>query len=174
MPGNNSLHLRPATNADSAAIISLVDGVYREYGDQIFLDGADSDLLDVEANYAGHGGQMVVLVDDSGQVRGSQAIKPITEREGVCTFRRLFLDPTLRGGGWGEKLMSWAIQQGIERGYQRVEFWSDTRFIRAHQFFKRLGFEHEGQVRKLNDGFMPYEEFFFFGDLSRLAENLDE
>ena len=36
--------IRRAYNSDSARIISLIDDVYREYGDEIYLEGADKDL----------------------------------------------------------------------------------------------------------------------------------
>jgi hypothetical protein len=49
---------------------------------------------------------------------------------------------------------------------QRLECWSDTRFTRAHAFFARGGFQGDGRVRRMHDGWMPYEEYFFFRDLA--------
>ena len=80
--------------------------------------------------------------------------------------------PELRGSGWGGRLMEWAFDWARKHGQSRVEFWSDVRFTRAHRFFRRLGFEHDGRTREMHDGAMPYSEFFFFRDLSvpNLAE----
>jgi putative acetyltransferase len=160
--------VRPATSADVAPLVTLIDGVYREYGDRIFLEGADADLLDIDGYYRQPGGEFVVL-DDAGSVRGAHAVLPFANRPGVCTFRRLYLDPALRGAGVGTMLMFWAIDWAVEHGLTRVEYWSDTRFARAHRFFERLGFVRTGELREMSDGADPYREYFFCGDLPSIA-----
>jgi putative acetyltransferase len=156
----DALTLRPATADDVPGIIALVDAVYREYGDRVHLDDADRDLPRAHQHYAERGGELVVLVDGA-QVVGLHAVLPLADRPGVCTFRRLYLAPALRGGEWGERLMRWALARGKELGCHEVEFWSDTRFARAHRFFARLGFVHNGQVRELHDAWEPYREYHF-------------
>jgi putative acetyltransferase len=158
--------LRTFQPTDRDGIIALIDGVYREYGDRIFLENADADLLDVQKNYVAAGGAFIVLVDDDGAVRGTHAIMPLADQPGVCTLRRIYLDPALRGSGWADRLMDWALEEARQRGFRRIEFWSDTRFTRGHRFFARYGFNHDGQIRELNDGWMPYREKFFFRDLA--------
>lgn len=155
------LTLRVATNEDAAAITDLIDRVYREYGDRVCLEGADQDLFDVEASYDRRGGRIVVLEGESGIV-GSHAVLPLDSTNGLCTFRRLYVSREHRGSGAGERLMQWAIDWAKQQGLQRVEFWSDTRFERAHQFFSRLGFKKDGRVRDLDDGHEPYQEYFFW------------
>ena len=61
--------------------------------------------------------------------------------------------------------MQWAFDWASSHAQTRVEFWSDTRFTRAHKFFRRLGFEHDGRVREMHDGLMPYSELFFSREL---------
>jgi putative acetyltransferase len=161
--------LRPFSPADTTGIIALIDGVYREHGDEICLADADSDLLEIPARYLAPGGAFVVL-DDQGAIRGSHAVLPFTDRPGVCTFRRLYMDPAIRGSGWGETLMRWAFDWAQAHAFSRVEFWSDTRFTRAHRFFRRLGFVHDGQVREMHDGAMPYREFFFYREIPTLEK----
>ncbi|NJL09933.1 MAG: hypothetical protein HC908_06360 [Calothrix sp. SM1_7_51] len=36
---------------DKQPIIQIIDAIYQEYGDKIYLEDADSDLLDIEKNY---------------------------------------------------------------------------------------------------------------------------
>ena len=92
--------IRTGTNADSEALVALVDGVYREYGDEIYLEGYDSDLLDIEGSYRACGGEFVVLEVD-GKVVGAHATQPIDGEAGLLTFRRLYLPAELRGTGAG-------------------------------------------------------------------------
>ena len=157
--------LRPATDADSEALVSLITAVYHEYGEVMFTEGADSDLLDLEARYAGRGGAFVVLEDEGGEIVGSHATLPIEGRDGLLTFRRLYLDRSLRGSGLGKDLMDWAVDWSRANSFRRVEFWSDTRFETAHRFFERYGFTRSGEVRDMDDGALPYSEYFFFMDL---------
>lgn len=164
-----SLQLREATKADQAAVVDLIDRVYREYGEKICLEDADSDLLDLEGNYLRKGGCFVVLEGPQGIV-GSHAVLPIDLDTGLCTFRRLYLVPELRGSGTGVELMTWAIDWAKQAGLRRVEFWSDTRFERAHRFFERLGFIKNGRVREMDDGHDPYREFFFYRELEATGD----
>jgi putative acetyltransferase len=158
------MQLRPARPEDQAAIMALIDTVYHEYGDRLCLENADRDLLDIDAHYVKVGGAFVVL-DDAGRVRGTHAVLPEAARAGVCVFRRLYLEAALRGGPWGARLMQWAMDWAQDRNMRRVEFWSDTRFTRAHAFFARLGFQRDGRIRSMDDGYIPYQEYFFFRNL---------
>lgn len=162
--------LRPARRGDETAVIALVDSVYREYGDRICLTGADHDLVDLERNYFDRGGAFVVLEgkrEGGSEVVGTHAVLPVLvrpDRQRTCTFRRLYLQSEFRGRGLGSRLMAWALQQAREQGMIRVEFWSDTRFVTAHEIFRKWGFE-KGTTREMSDGSMPYREYFFGKDL---------
>jgi putative acetyltransferase len=155
--------LRPFAADDEDGVIALVDRVYREYGERLCLKGADRDLTDIPGTYLQPGGSFVVLAGDT--ILGSHAMLPLDRENGTCTFRRLYLDSSLRGTGWGETLMDWAVEDARGEGFQRVEFWSDTRFTRAHRFFERIGFQRDGRSREMVDGWSPYQEYFFWRDL---------
>jgi putative acetyltransferase len=151
------MQLRQATTEDTYQILQLIDEVYHQYGDQLCLAGADSDLLDIEGNYAS--GKFCVL-EENERIVATSAVLPDLTRPEVCLFRRLYLESTLRGSGWANQLMDWRLTWAIEQGMRRVEFWSDVRFTRAHSFFKKWGFI-QGPRRQMGNGSMPYEEFFF-------------
>ena len=166
------LTTRFATEKDQAAIIELIDSVYREYGDQICLTGADQDLLNLKTAYFDQGGAFWVMEDADHQIVGTHAAKPVTgtDREGcsdthVCTFRRLYLKSQLRGTQRGAELMELTFTWARQNQYKKVQFWSDSRFTRAHQFFRKLGFQKSDKIRQMNDGISPYQEFFFSIDL---------
>ncbi len=160
------MHIRQATSEDSDGVIQLIDSVYGEYNDRVCLEGAESDLIDLTKSYLDVGGMFWVL-DDQGKVRGSHAALPLPGRERVCQFKRLYLDVDLRGTRWGRELMQVTIDWTKEAGFARVEFWSDTRFERAHRFFEKFGFERDGRIREMFDGVDPYQEYFYFLDVSQ-------
>ena len=156
--------LRPATPGDRDSIIGLIDRVLSEYGDRLVLETLDRDLLDIDGCYVAKGGAFVVL-EETGRIRGTHATVPDPGQAGICVFKRLYLDAALRGGPWGVQLMQWGIDWARAHGMHRVEFWSDTRFARAHRFFSRFGFQRDGRVRTVPEGWMPYREYFYFLDL---------
>lgn len=167
------MHLRLALPEDQAAIMALIDAVYREYGDCLYTAGADSDLLDIATHYFHVGGVFMVL-DDAGVLRGTHAVLPVADRPGVGSFHRLYLDAALRGGVWGPRLMDWAIGWARAHGMHRVEFWSDVRFTRAHTFFARFGFRRDGQIRAMDNGAMPYQEYCFGRDIEPAKTKLHD
>jgi len=156
------MNIRRATNNDSNEIISLIASIYNEYGEIMYTEGADRDLLDIRGNYHAKGGDFIVMVNEVDEIIGSHATLPINTKDGVLTFRRLYLKKNYRGEGAGKKLMDWAVKWSIENQFNRVEFWSDVRFKRAHDFFEKYGFVKSGEIREMKDGALPYSEFFFY------------
>lgn len=158
------MELRPASNRHRDAVTQLISDVYGEYGEQLFLEDADSDLLDIESSYAGRGGACVVLLDEN-EIIGCHATLPLDPENKLLTFRRLYLKKDHRGGPGGRILMDWALDWARVHDYRKVEFWSDTRFKRAHRFFTRFGFQATGRVRDMHDGALPYSEYEFHLEL---------
>ena len=156
--------LRHATIEDRDGIVALINSVLGEYGDRLVLETLDCDLLDIEGYYFARGGAFVVL-DENGRIRGTHAAVPKIGQPGICEFKRLYLEASWRGGVWGTRLMQWSIDWAQSQGMRRIEFWSDTRFVRAHRFFARFGFQHDGRIRTVPEGWTPYQEFFYFLDL---------
>ncbi|QEG22170.1 GNAT family N-acetyltransferase [Mariniblastus fucicola] len=163
--------IRLAVADDCDGIVELIDGVLREYGDRICTTpgGSEADLLDIEAGYRDKGGEFWVLesiVDGRAQIVGTHATRPLSDRPlEVCTFKRLYLRRELRGTHWGHDLMQVTIDWTRSNGFGRIEFWSDTRFERAHRFFAKFGFVGTEDVRHMTDSVVPYSERFFYLDL---------
>lgn len=156
------MSLRVAEPHDSEGIVQLVTKVLDEYGETICLEpgGAEADLQDLRS-YFEPGGCFWVLEDTVFQkIVGTHAMLPVDEF--TCTFKRLYLHRDLRGTDCGHRLMQRAIDFAKENSFERIEFWSDTRFERAHRFFEKCGFERSNQVRTMSDSFEPYQEYHFF------------
>ncbi len=160
------VQIRLATNADCDGIIALIDGVLAEYGDRICLEpgGSEADLKDVDQAYRGIGGEFWVLEKEN-RIVGCHATRPDREDSAVCTFKRLYLDMMLRGTTCGHVLMQATIDWARNGNFRRIEFWSDTRFERAHRFFEKFGFQKNGESREMNDSSVTYWEYFFYLDL---------
>ncbi len=149
--------LRPYRKEDRDPVIALIDGVYREYADRVHLEKSEADLRNVPANYAP--GYFMVL-EDAGEIRATIAISPDPERPEVCFLKRLYLDARLRGTGAGARLMEWFLETARGLGMTRAELWSDVRFERAHAFYRKHGFQNDGEIRDMDDSWQPYKDFF--------------
>lgn len=154
-----------ARNSDKDRVVALIESCYQEHGDQVTLNGDDSDLLNLEGNYHDRAGEFIIVEDQQQTIVGCHAVVPLDQPSRSCTFRRLYLHKSLRGIGLGHALLQWALEWARSQGFQRVEFWSDTRFERAHKFFLKSGFLTDYTTRKMDDGVQPYSEFFFWMDL---------
>jgi len=156
--------VRQARLEDQPAITRLIDGIYHLYGDRLRLDRADSDLVNIQDSYLDAGG-IFGVVEDNGRIIATGAALPAPGNPRVCVLRRLYVDPAYWGTGLGNELMKWGLGWAREHDMVRIEFWSDVRFARAHAFFRKWRF-NQGPIRHMTDGWMPYDEYFFFRDVS--------
>ena len=85
------MNIRRASNDDINEIISLITSIYNEYGEIMYTEGADRDLLDIRRNYRAKGGEFIVMVNEVDEIIGSHATLPINTKDGVLTLRRLYL-----------------------------------------------------------------------------------
>jgi len=149
--------IRPAINTDSEQLIQIIDDTYQEYGDRICLEGAESDLTDIEYHYQLPDAAFVVVELDA-EIIGCHAVKRVEADK--FTFKRLYVRSDKRGCGAGDILFEWGLKTAIELGADEVEFWSDVRFVRAHRFFEKFGFV-KGPKRAMEDSYHPYSEYRF-------------
>ncbi len=168
--------LRPASDFDGADIACLIDRVYREHGDRLAARRGDRDLLTVEESYWQKGGAFVVLERrhkwiNAGEIIGTAGMMPLS-CVGAAALRRFYVDAAFRENGAGQFLMRWAIDWAQIRGFERLEFWSDSRFAKGHRFFERIGLEKLPDEREMNDGVKPYQEVLFSGPVNEIAANL--
>lgn len=68
--------------------------------------------------------------------------------------------------------MRWALAWAKLRGFDRLEFWSDSRFASGHQFFERIGLVRQANSREMEDGVIPYWEVLFSGSVEAIEKRL--
>ncbi|MBN4046851.1 GNAT family N-acetyltransferase [bacterium AH-315-P07] len=161
------MKLRCVRKDDTQAVIDLIGEIYSEYGFEICLEDAESDLTSITDHYPQD--SFMVLVDDDGAIRATVALTACPEQKHIAWLKRLYLDSSLRGGGHAERLLSWAVDRARLLGLTRMELWSDIRFDRAHRFYEKHGFARNGTVRHMTDAHEPYDEYFFARDLMDLG-----
>ncbi len=141
-------------------IIELIDTIYREYNDVVCLTGCDKDLEALDKFFAEPNGNFWVYKMNN-KIVGTVAVKIVNN---AVEMKRFYLKKEFRGTGIANKLLQKAEEWTVGKEYLKLFFWSDTRFERAHNYYKKMGFVQKG-IREMNDGNIPYSEFYFEKEL---------
>lgn len=153
-----SLPIRPATDADSTAIVALVGDCFAEYpGCVLDLPGIDAWMRAPASAYAGTGGQLWVVELD-GVVVAIVGYKPTAP--GRVELKSLYVGAAARRRGLGARLVGAVEVAARAGGASVVELWSDSRFTDAHRLYERLGYRRGAQTRELHDPSDTTEYFF--------------
>jgi GNAT superfamily N-acetyltransferase len=160
---DRGLGLRAATDADRPALRRIVGGAYAEFGcGELWSEGEDADL-EAPGTYAAAQGRRWWVVTDpaieapSGEpvprIVASCALGPAGERDGrsTVTLHRLYLEPSVRGGGLATALVRAAADEARRDGADVLVAWSDTRLTAAHARYEVLGFTRASDTRELHD-----------------------
>ncbi|QQE65580.1 GNAT family N-acetyltransferase [Leptolyngbya sp. BL0902] len=130
-----SIHIRPATVADSAVIAMLLDALgypveldFLNRSIQRQLDHDDAVLLVAEVEQAVVG------------VISLHFIPQLALPGDFCRISYLCVSPEARGQGVGTALEEQAYQLAQERGCDRLEVHSHSRRLQAHRFYARQGY----------------------------------
>ena len=148
------LSLRLAMDEDSAGIISLIDACYKEYPPNVLLvDEEEPELRTPASSFAMF---WVLCCDD--EIVGTVAASMGRQ---FVELKKMYLQPSLRGSGWAQRLQKLVVDFAFENK-KGVELWTDTRFVRAHAFYKKCGWLKTGQTRELKDASVTTEFHFIY------------
>ncbi len=82
----------------------------------------------------------VWVVVDGANIRGSVAIDGEDLGDGKAHLRWFIMDPSLRGGGWGRKLLSTALEFCDAAGFYETHLWTITGLPAAQHLYEAHGF----------------------------------
>lgn len=147
---------RPATDADSGQIVSLIAACWVQYpGNILDIAGEEPGLRAVASHYAARQGRFWVATlafPQAEWVVGCAGVIPTRHNaETQAELIRLYVHPRLRRQGIARRLAALAEAQAREWGVHAIDLWSDTRFVEAHAFYRALGYSQTGGTRDLHD-----------------------
>lgn len=147
---------------DKDYIIQMIDRIYEEYGEVIYLEGTDRDLLDIDNYYIYQHGEFWIETapEDKSKIIGSIAVKRDADNQFLGWLKRFYLLSEYRGTGLAKKMHNTVMEWCRLNKISKIHLWSDTRFTRAHFFYNKHGYEQKG-MRIMNNGRIPYQEYFF-------------
>lgn len=136
---------------------AFLDAGYKSVGyTSLELETLDNDLLNIETAYAAPS-CFKLLLNTEGRIIATVAVK-INDKE--AELKRVFVDPTCRGQGLGKKLSEWAFDYARAQGVTLMHIWSGTLCTVAHQLYKDLGAQYDGEQRFIGGQDDCYEYYF--------------
>ncbi|WP_439664532.1 GNAT family N-acetyltransferase [Lentzea sp. HUAS TT2] len=133
--------IRRAVAADVHPIVAMLAddplGAAREKpGDPGYLKAFE--VIDADPH------QLLAVADADGEVVGTLQLTFTTglSRLGMtrATVEAVRVRSDQRGGGLGQRLITWAIDEARARGCGVVQLTTDASRVDAHRFYERLGF----------------------------------
>lgn len=129
----SELRLTAYQQEDQEGFARLVEDVHSEFGFSYDAE-LDADLDDPESHYP-----FILLVKCGTSVVGSAAL---TEpRAGSTTLKRMYLRPSVRGLGWGRRLLDGVTEGAVEHGCKEIQLDTTTRQAGARRLYERNGFK---------------------------------
>ncbi|WLI75108.1 GNAT family N-acetyltransferase [Kosakonia sp. H02] len=136
--------LRRITQADNAAIASVIRQVSAEYGltaDKGYTV-ADPELDELYQLYSREGCAYWV-VEQNGEVVGGGGVAPLKCSDAdICELQKMYFLPTARGQGLAKKLALMALEHAKNNGFTRCYLETTAFLTDAIGLYEHLGFEH--------------------------------
>lgn len=156
MKAAKDIDITPARVEDAPAMLDIIREVFEAY-DMIYDPENDyPDLVDFERSYPPDQ-QELFVIKFGGELVGFGAVKE--DAQGVPYLSRIYIAPEHQGLGLGERLVRFLTDKALSQ-YDRVYLWTDTRFTKAHNLYKKLGFEPDGRCEPLGDINESFEYYY--------------
>lgn len=125
---------------DRAIAFDLIGAVLAEYGLVQEPEGADRDVLEVEACYLHPGGEFWVI-ERADQLVGTAAYYPISRGQNAVEIRKMYLRPEARGFGLGRFLLQQLETTIAQKGFEQI--WIETASVlkEAVHLYEHYGYE---------------------------------
>ncbi len=140
--------IRTARDEDSAGVIALIGSVFAEYpGVLLDVDREEPELRAPASRFP----FFWVAEDQDSEIVGCIGCTECTARAPTVELKKLYVHESARRQGLGRRLITLVEDHARAVGATRIVLWSDTRFVTAHEVYRRTGYEATGRTRELHD-----------------------
>ena len=144
--------LRPASDDDGQALLTLVSTVWSEYPTKKFDFAKDGPSYEgIASRYRANNGDLWVVVDnDSNLLVGSIGVVP-AETPGGMELQKLYVLSSARGHNLGRVLCNRVERFSRMAGAAFVDLWSDVVLTHAHRLYEDIGYIRGENTRAYAD-----------------------
>lgn len=158
-----SVLIRPAKDSDGYQLIRLIENVFFEYpGCVMDVDGEIPELRHIQTEFAKKDGEFWVAERER-RIIGCIGYTPLPKRARTprgIELKKLYVERCERGSGIAGKLVTLVEDAARAHDASFIELWSDTRFLPAHRFYEKRGYERGEETRELFDQSDTVEYYF--------------
>jgi ribosomal protein S18 acetylase RimI-like enzyme len=134
----NEPRIRPATAADIPAIAEIVDQAYRPYIDRI--GRPPGPMLDDYAARLSEGA--VWVLEEGAEI---VAIIVLLPAPNYLLLDNIAVSPTRQGSGLGRRLLAFAEDEALRRGYSEIRLYTHQTMIENQRLYASIGYEETGR-----------------------------
>ena len=116
----------------------MVYCVLAEYNLNPDPQATDIDLSDIEHFYFHRGGIFYVLEEKDGSIIGAYGLYPIDQQ--TCELRKMYLQHSYRGKGWGKFLLEHALSQARKLHFKKMTLETASVLKEAINLYESYGF----------------------------------
>ncbi len=129
--------IRDYEPSDSSRIWEILEDGLASYDLHTNPESSDADLSDVHASYIVNGGAFRVLADGK-SILGMYGLR--NEEDAVTELRKMYLDPSQKGKGYGKLMLEDALDVARSLGFHRVTLETNEVLIEAIGLYRSYGF----------------------------------
>lgn len=152
------LTLRDGVDADGAALVQLIGGVFAEYPGCVLDLDEMPELRAIASHFAASRGRFFVVERERAGVIACVGCAP--RGPDAVELKKLYVAASERRRGLGSRLCALVEAIALASAASRVELWSDTRFVDAHRLYEGRGYVRGPETRALGDRSATVEFFF--------------
>lgn len=146
---------------DADGLSRLIARSWADYPGSVYdRHGEMAPLDDIQAYYEGMGGIHWSIIRED-QIVGCLGAAPIESEVGKAwEMTKVYVSPLQRRSGFARLLVGLAEEHAAERNADQMILWTDMRFVTAHRFYERQGYQTDGRRRALDDLSRSVEYFY--------------
>ena len=135
--------IRPILKKDNAQIAAVIRSVLEELESTEAGTTYTDAILDNLYEYYQQPRASFYVVELKGRVLGGGGVSKLSNYEGnVCELQKMYFLPTLRGLGFGKKILKRCIADATTFGYHQMYLETLSRMFAAQELYKKHGFDY--------------------------------
>jgi len=120
------------------------------------FENLDEELAGLPGIYAPPSGQLLLAKQDE---HPAGCVALVRHDDDICELKRLYVRPAFRGLGIGHKLVTTLMDNARQAGYKQMVLDSHISMKKAHEIYRRHGFEKVETPVDFPEVFKPYVVF---------------
>ena len=141
------IQIRPVKAEDDPALAKLIIETLLEFGcsgpGYACNDPETQNMFKTYSNTGSQGKSAYWVIEQAESIVGGGGYAALKGgNSDTCELQKLYFSPSIRGLGWGKKLMALILEQAAQDGYQLIYLETIPEMTQAISLYERMGFTY--------------------------------